>query len=97
MADLAENTLSIKEKWKMEFNVTIEDGTWEDTDMSCHKGINSNTWKEFDWKTKVRFLRTPLLISSYYKGSTSPLCWRNCGLVGDHSHIFWDCPALQQY
>uniref|UniRef100_A0A8B9GTY6 Uncharacterized protein n=1 Tax=Astyanax mexicanus TaxID=7994 RepID=A0A8B9GTY6_ASTMX len=28
---------------------------------------------------------------------TSNKCWRVCGLVGDHTHIFWNCPLLLAY
>lgn len=23
--------------------------------------------------------------------------WRNCGLVGDQTHIFWDCPTIHSF
>ena len=27
----------------------------------------------------------------------SNLCWRNCQQIGDHTHIFWDCPVLKTF
>lgn len=29
--------------------------------------------------------------------SVSLLCWRGCGQIGDHSHIFWDCQEIKTY
>lgn len=92
-----QNTEYIKEKWELEMNVIIEDSTWEDIWAGCHKGINSQLWKEFDWKVKIRFFNTPLVISSYVKNSNLALCWRKCGNIGDTTHIFWDCPVLQGF
>lgn len=96
MGNLGDNTFDVRYKWELELNVIIEDMTWKNMCEISHKGINRNLWKEFDWKTKIRFFRTPLVISIFFK-NISPLCWRNCNKVADHSHIFWDCPVLSQY
>ncbi len=63
--------------------------------LEGHTVTNSPTWKEFEWKVKMRFFRT-LLVSSKF-GGTSGHCWRGCGLVGDHTRIFWDCPKSSRY
>lgn len=81
----------------MELNIIIEDGEWETICNGCHKGINSNMWKEFDWKTKTRFFRTPSVISKFVDNPAAMYCWRRCGMVGDHSHIFWDCPKILSF
>lgn len=62
----------------------------------CHKGVGSQVWREFDWKTKISFFRTPLK-SFLTKSSMSDKCWRNCGLVGDQTHICWDCPTIHSF
>ena len=54
-SDTSQNTDYIKEKWELELNVIIEDTTWKDIWEGCHKGINSQLWKEFDWKIKIRY------------------------------------------
>ena len=97
IADKTQNTLNIKEKWELELNVIIEDSTWEDLCSTCHKGINSPLWKEFDWKLKMRYFYTPLVISSFGTDPLASLCWRNCGKIGDHTHIFWDCPLIRGF
>ncbi len=84
----------LKAKWESELNKIIEDETWETICTECHKGINSHNWKEFDWKTKTRFFRTPLVISKFVNSPEAEKCWRGCGKVGDHTHIFWECPKI---
>lgn len=92
-----QNTLNIKEKWKLGLDVIISDKTWEELCAVCHKDINSQLWKDFDWKLKIRCFNTPLAISSYVKESIVELCWRKCGKIGDHSHIFQDCPLIREF
>lgn len=94
--DMSDNTQHIKQQWEMELNVTLDDDTWVDVCSGCHKGVGSQMWKEFDWKSKIRFFRTPL--KCFRSGNSgSNKCWRNCGLVGDQTHIFWDCPIVQHF
>lgn len=80
----------------MELNVILDDDSWESICTGCHRGVGSQLWKEFDWKAKIRFFRTPLK-TFISKSSISNNCWRNCGLVGDHTHIFSDCPQIQHF
>lgn len=94
--DMSDNTLHIKGQWELELNTIIENDEWEDICSKCHRGVGSQLWKEFDWKVKVRFFRTPLQVSIFNIGGINK-CWRNCGMVGDHTHIFWDCPKIQPY
>lgn len=90
-----DNSLDVKEKWELEMNTIITDEGWEQSCREGHKVTNSPTWREFEWKIKMRFFRTPLVSSKF--GDTLGHCWRGCGLVGDHTHIFWDCPKLSGY
>ena len=41
-------------------------------------------------------METPLIISKY-NGALTNLCWRDCKQIGDHTHIFWDCPKLKSF
>ena len=94
LLDMPDNTFHIKNKWELELNIIIEDGEWETMCIGCHKGINSNTWKEFDWKMKTRFFKTPSVVAKFIDNPAAIYCWRKCGMVGDHLHIFWDCPMM---
>ena len=89
------DTLDIKGKWELEANTIIADDEWESSWMSWHKCLGNSTWREFSWKLRMRYFKTPIVIAKYDK-KYSPLCWRGCGLIGDFSHIFWDCPKLQK-
>lgn len=68
-------------KWELESN-TIEDELWVKLCSSSHKGIISQQWKEFNWKLK---------------DFSAALCWRQCGKIGDYTHIVWDCPVILHY
>lgn len=85
--DSADNTLDVKGKWELEANAIIEYEEWERFWLSWLKCLSSPTWKEFGWKLRMRFFRIPIVISKYDNKSNA-LCWRQCGLVGDFSHIF---------
>ncbi len=63
--DIPDNTFYVKNKWELELNIVTEDGEWEKIRMGCHKGINSNMWKEIDWKMKMRLFKTPLVVSTF--------------------------------
>jgi len=97
MQDQSDDTFHIKINWELELNIVIEDEMWTNICAGCHKGISSQMWKEFDWKMKMRFFSVPLVVAKF--DSTSPLsqCWRDCGMVGDYVHIFWECPKIQVY
>ena len=86
------NSLDIKQKWELEMNV-IEDEEWEVVCEQGHKVTHSPVWKEFNWKFKIRYFKAPSVTSKYDKNN-SYLCWRKCKQIGDHTHIFWDCPIL---
>ena len=60
-----DNTFYIKNNWELELNIIIEDGEWETMCVGCHKGVNSNMWRAFDWKMKTRFFKTPSVISKF--------------------------------
>ena len=94
--DTSIDTLDIKGKWELEANTIIADDEWESSWVSWHKCLSSPTWREFSWKLRMRYFKTPLVIAKYDK-KYSPLCWRGCGLIGDFSHIFWDCSKLQKF
>lgn len=89
------NNLDVKEKWELEANIIITEEEWEETFKEGHRLTNSPTWREFDWKVKMRYFYTPFITSKY--SHTTDLCWRECGTVGDTTHIFWDCPKIQDF
>jgi len=49
-SDIFQNTYDIKEKWELESNTVIEEEMWDKSCNTSHKGINSQQWREFDWK-----------------------------------------------
>ncbi len=51
-----DDSLGVKEKWELEMNTIISDEKWELSCREGHKATNSHTWKEFEWKVKMKFL-----------------------------------------
>lgn len=86
----SDNSIDVKQKWDLKMNILIEDGEWEEV---CEKITHSPGWKEYDWKLRRRFFKTPFSRSKYDKNATN-LCCRKCNQIGDHTRIFWDCPLL---
>lgn len=43
--DTLQNTESIMEKRELELNVIITHNVWEELCTNCHKGLNSQVWK----------------------------------------------------
>ena len=58
----------------MGLNTIIEDDTLEDLCSGRHKRVGSQTWKEFDWKVKMKFFRTPL-VTFVFKNYLTNKCW----------------------
>lgn len=60
------------------------------------KCSSSQSWKEFGWKSLIRYFITPYQ-KSHYRGN-SPACWRNCGnMNANHYHVFWGCQVIKTY
>lgn len=55
--------LDIKEKWELEMNTIITDKQWEASCSQGHRVTSSPNWKEFGWKIKMRYFRTPFIAS----------------------------------
>lgn len=63
----------------------IRDETWEDVCEGGHKVSTSPLWKEFKWKLKIWYFRTPFIVSKYNRNKETSLCWRECKQIGDHT------------
>ena len=54
-----------------------------------------NHW-ELSQKIALRWYLTPYRISKFGPDG-SPLCWRQCGAVGNLVHMFWSCRNLTSF
>nr|AAD02930.1 reverse transcriptase [Oryzias latipes] len=88
-----ENTYYVKERWEREGRLTITEEDWEQICRKQWITTGSNIWREFCWKSIMRFFTTPS--QKKYLGNSK--CWR-CGNNGaNHFHIFWDCVIIKKY
>ena len=91
----SEEAFYIKEKWDRESNRVLSKEEWHMACQAQWKTTSSLIWREFSWKTLVRFFITPLQ-KRHRTGSS--LCWRRCqGTEAGHLHVFWSCPMLTDY
>ena len=91
----SEEAFYIKEKWDRESNRVLSKEEWHMACQAQWKTTSSLIWREFSWKTLVRFFITPLQ-KRHRTGSS--LCWRRCQCTeAGHHHVFWSCPVLTDY
>ena len=90
------STLYVKTKWEKEAEMIISEEEWTTIWLYQWKCTSSQNWREFSWRSLIRYFITPSR-KSHYDGN-SPACWRNCGnLNAHHYHVFWDCPVILDY
>uniref|UniRef100_A0A8C9XT72 Reverse transcriptase domain-containing protein n=1 Tax=Sander lucioperca TaxID=283035 RepID=A0A8C9XT72_SANLU len=83
-----DNTLYVKTRWEKEGNLRITEECWEHICKIQWVSTGSNVWREFCWKSIMRFFITP--VQKRYRGN-GDACWRCGGCGANHYHIFWDC------
>ena len=61
--DTSVDTLDVKAKWELETNTIIADEEWESSWVPWQKCLSSPIWREFGWKLRARYFKTPLVIA----------------------------------
>lgn len=90
------NTLYIKSKLEKELCIEVSEGDWLSMCVTQLTSTSSKRWREFGWKSLVRFFITPHIINN--QRGEQQQCWRQCGhRNANHSHIFWTCSKLEQF
>lgn len=76
--------------------IELTEEMWTDIWETQFSSTNSLSWRDFCWKSVVRFFITPKQKS---KQTRTPLpCWRDCGsTMVDHAHVFWTCPHVMPF
>uniref|UniRef100_A0A3Q4ICL2 Uncharacterized protein n=1 Tax=Neolamprologus brichardi TaxID=32507 RepID=A0A3Q4ICL2_NEOBR len=86
----------VKMLWEKEGGMCISRDEWTQMWERQWRSTSSNSWREFGWKSMIRFFITPCQ-KAHYDGNP-PVCWRNCGHQrAHHTHIMWDCPVLRTH
>ena len=92
----AHSTEYVKTMWEKEGGMNISEEEWTAIWKLQWKCTNSQRWKEYGWKTVIRYFITPCQ-KTHYDGKP-PNCWRKCGEQrANHFHILWNCPIIRQY
>lgn len=90
------STYYVKELWEKEGDISISIEEWTEMWKLLWKCTHSPRWKEFAWKTLIRYFITPCQ-KAHFEG-VPPVCWRKCGnQLANHFHILWHCPLIRQY
>lgn len=77
-------------------DIIISKEEWTEMWKLFWKCTHSQKWKEYAWKTIIRYFITPCQ-KAHFDGA-SPECWRKCGNQrANHFHILWHCPVIRQY
>lgn len=90
------STSYIKTKWEKEGGINISEEEWTTIWRYQWKCTSSQKWREFGWKSLIRYFITPSQKSHY--DCNPPVCWRKCGNQNaNHYHVFWDCSIIKDY
>lgn len=80
--------------WEMELNQVLPEAMKIEVLDYVHS--TSMDTKEMNYKLLVKWYYVPSKIHKM-NPHISPLCWRECGEVGTHAHIWWQCHLIQSY
>lgn len=75
-------------KWEKDIRITFSNLQWEAAISSCLRLTKSSNLWDLMFKYNLRWYITPSQIHTF-EPSTSPLCWRDCGMPGKLFHLLW--------
>lgn len=81
-------------KWEDDLGSTISDKKKDKILHLAHISSIASTMAESNYKLLTRWHHTPAKLHRIFQVN-SPLCWRNCGEIATHAHIWWSCPILR--
>lgn len=84
------------QKWESDLGDSFTDEQWLCAFSSLYKASSCVNHWELSQKIALRWYLTPYILSKFGK-DISPLCWRNCGMIGNLLHMFWACKHLTSF
>lgn len=84
------------QKWESDLGIHITNTQWQHAFRSLHKATRCVNHWELSQKMALRWYLTPYRVSKF-GNHNSPLCWRNCGSIGNLLHMFWTCKHLTSF
>lgn len=83
-------------RWESNLGMTITGSQWQYALWSLYKDSRCINHWELSQKIALRWYLTPYRISKFGQNN-SPMCWRNCGAIGNILHMFWACKHLTSF
>lgn len=84
------------QKWESDLGKPITTSQWQYTLKTVYKASKCVIHLELLQKIALRWYLTSYRLSKFCQ-SNSPLCWRNCGAVGNLLYMFWTCKHLTSF
>ena len=85
---------SYVEKWERDLGLQLESSDWDKIWTTTKSSSQNIIALETNYKVLLRWYLVPVRIAKYIP-QYSPLCFRGCGELGSHIHIFWECPVTK--
>lgn len=84
------------QKWEANLGKSFTTFKWQCTLKTIYKPSKCvNHWEQSK-KLALMWYLTPYRVSKFCQ-TNSPLCWRDCGGVGNILHTFWSCKLLTSF
>lgn len=83
-------------RWEAELGQTFTLTEWLHASQSTSKLSRCINHKEIMCKIHLRWYMTPTRFH-HIKPDASSLCWRQCGALGTHLHMWWHCPVTSAF
>lgn len=82
--------------WERDLNKNLSDQEKSSILLLTHSTSIASKIAEVNYKLLTRWHYTPATLHKLFP-QKSPLCWRGCGDIASHAHIWWYCPLIRPY
>lgn len=82
--------------WEKDLHRNLTDHQKASILLLSHSSSISSKTAEVNYKLLTRCHYTPAILHKLFP-QKSPLCWRGCGEVASHAHVWWFCPFIRPF
>lgn len=87
---------SFLHNWEKDLHRTLVENQRASILLLSHSSSMSPKTAEVIYKLLTRWHYTPAVLHKLFH-QNSPLCWRGCGEVASHAHVWWFCPHIRPF